>query len=62
MYYTLDNAYHGKVELTHSLVPRLSPHPDEKKKGEPGIDLHVILRHDDVTAIITQAVTFHLAS
>ena len=33
-----------------SLVPRLSPRPDAKKKnggGEPGTDSHVILWHDD---------------
>ena len=42
-----------------------SPLPTTKNRkgeGEPGIDSHVILRHDDVTAIIAYAVTFHLAS
>ena len=31
-----------------SLVPRLSPRPDENENGagEPGIDLYVILQHD----------------
>ena len=34
--------------LSHSLVPRLSPRPVKNKKGggEPGIDSHVISRHE----------------
>ena len=42
-----------------SLIPRLSPHPDKNENGvgEPGIDLHVILWHGDITAIITKVVT-----
>ena len=31
--------------------------PNKKIKTEPGIDLHVISRHDDVTAIIAKVVT-----
>ena len=47
-----------------SLVTRLSPHPDKNRKGggEPGIDSHVILWHDDITAIIAEAATFYFDS
>ena len=42
-----------------SLIPRLSPHPNENKNrgGEPGIDSHVISWHNNVTALITKVVT-----
>jgi len=42
-----------------SLILRLSPRPIDKWiwRGEPGIDSHVILRHNDIIAIIAKFMT-----
>ena len=39
----------------NGLIPRVSPRPmkNKNRRGEPGIDLHVISRHDTFALTIT---------
>ena len=53
-YYTVKQS---NKKTPHELGPASLEFASTKnRKGEPGMDLHVISRHDDITAIITKAV------